>query len=79
AFADTVFGKRPTRVDHADIPTAVFTQPEVGTVGLNEAEARAQFTHVDIYKTDFRLLKSTLSGSESRIMMKLIVDAATDR
>jgi len=79
AFADTVFGNRPTRVDHADIPTAVFTQPEVGTVGLTEAEARAQFTHVDIYKTDFRALKSTLSGSESRIMMKLIVDANTDR
>jgi len=57
----------------------VFTQPEVGTVGLNEAEARAQYTHVDIYKTDFRSLKSTLSGSESRIMMKLIVDASTDR
>lgn len=79
AFADTVFGNRPTRVDHADIPTAVFTQPEVGTVGLTEAEARAQFTHVDIYKTDFRALKSTLSGSESRVMMKLIVDANTDR
>ncbi|HEX7882076.1 MAG TPA: glutathione-disulfide reductase [Afipia sp.] len=79
AFADTVFGNRPTRVDHADIPTAVFTQPEVGTVGLNEAEARAQYTHVDIYKTDFRSLKSTMSGSESRILMKLIVDAATDR
>ena len=79
AFADTVFGKRPTRVDHADVPTAVFTQPEVGTVGLNEAEARAQFTHVDIYKADFRPLKATLSGSESRIMMKLIVDASTDR
>lgn len=79
AFADTVFGKRPTRVDHADIPTAVFTQPEVGTVGLTEAEALAQYTHVDIYKTDFRSLKSTMSGSESRIMMKLIVDASTDR
>ncbi|HEX7790916.1 MAG TPA: glutathione-disulfide reductase, partial [Afipia sp.] len=79
AFADTVFGNRPTRVDHADIPTAVFTQPEVGTVGLTEAEARAQFTHIDIYKTDFRSLKSTVSGSESRILMKLIVDAATDR
>ncbi len=79
AFADTVFGNRPTRVDHADIPTAVFTQPEVGTVGLTEAEARAQFTRVDIYKADFRALKSTLSGSESRIMMKLIVDANTDR
>ncbi|MBV5271423.1 MAG: FAD-dependent oxidoreductase, partial [Afipia sp.] len=79
AFADTVFGNRPTRVDHADIPTAVFTQPEVGTVGLNEAEARAQHTHVDIYKTDFRSLKSTMSGSESRVMMKLIVDGVTDR
>jgi glutathione reductase (NADPH) len=79
AFADTVFGKCPTRVDHADIPTAVFTQPEVGTVGLTEAEARAQYTHVDIYKADFRPLKATLSGSETRILMKLIVDGATDR
>lgn len=79
AFADTVFGNRPIQVDHADIPTAVFTQPEVGTVGLTEAEARAQYTHVDIYKTDFRSLKSTMSGSQSRVMMKLIVDASTDR
>ena len=79
AFADTVFGNRPMQVDHADIPTAVFTQPEVGTVGLTEAEARPQYTHVDIYKTDFRSLKSTMSGSASRVMMKLIVDASTDR
>jgi len=79
AFADTVFGHRAVSVDHADIPTAVFTQPEVGTVGLTEAEARAQYTHVDIYKTDFRSLKSTMSGSQSRVMMKLIVDASTDR
>jgi len=79
AFADTVFGKRPVRVDHNDIPTAIFTQPEVGTVGLNETEARAKFTHVDIYKTDFRSLKSTVSGSQSRVMMKLIVDGSTDR
>jgi len=79
AFADTVFGNRPVSVDHADIPTAVFTQPEVGTVGLTEAEARAQYTHVDIYKTDFRSLKSTLSGSQSRVLMKLIVDGSTDR
>src|SRR6476661_5709855 len=54
AFADTVFGKRSMQVDHADIPTAVFSQPEVGTVGLTEAQARAHFSHVDIYKTDFR-------------------------
>jgi glutathione reductase (NADPH) len=79
AFADSVFGNRPIRVDHADIPTAVFTQPEVGTVGLTEAEALAQYTHVDIYKADFRSLKATLSGSESRVLMKLIVDASTDR
>lgn len=79
AFADTVFGNRPVRVDHADIPTAVFTQPEVGTVGLTEAQARAQFTHVDVYKADFRPMKATISGSESRVMMKLIVDASTDR
>lgn len=79
AFADTVFGKRPVRVDHADIPTAVFTQPEVGTVGLTEAQARAQFTHVDVFKADFRPMKATISGSESRVLMKLIVDASTDR
>ena len=51
AFADTVFGKRTVEVDHTNIPTAVFSQPEVGTVGLTEAEARAKFSHVDIYKT----------------------------
>jgi glutathione reductase (NADPH) len=79
AFADSVFGNKPIRVDHADVPTAVFTQPEVGTVGLTEAEALTQFTNIDVYKADFRSLKATLSGSESRILMKLIVDATTDR
>ena len=79
AFADTVFGKRPVQVDHATIPTAVFSQPEVGTVGLTEAEARAQFSHVDIYKTDFRPIKSTMSGRDTRILMKLVVDASSDR
>src|ERR1043166_4939669 len=62
AFADTVFGKRPVEVDHTNIPTAVFCQPEVGTVGLTEAQARAKFSHVDIYKTNFRPIKSTMSG-----------------
>ena len=79
AFADTVFGKRQVQVDHATIPTAVFSQPEVGTVGLTEAEARAQFSHVDIYKTDFRPIKSTMSGRDTRILMKLVVDATSDR
>jgi glutathione reductase (NADPH) len=79
AFADTVFGKRPVQVDHTNIPTAVFSQPEIGTVGLTEAEARAQFSHVDIYKTDFRPIKATMSGSQSRVLMKLVVDARSDR
>ncbi len=79
AFADTVFGKRTVEVDHTNIPTAVFSQPEVGTVGLTEGEARAQFSHVDIYKTAFRPIKSTISGRDTRVLMKLVVDGATDR
>jgi glutathione reductase (NADPH) len=79
AFADTVFGKRPVQVDHADIPTAVFSQPEVGTVGLTEEEARARFPHVDIYKATFRPMKATLSGRDTRMLMKLVVDGRSDR
>jgi glutathione reductase (NADPH) len=79
AFADTVFGKRPVQVDHADIPTAVFSQPEVGTVGLTEAQARAQFSQVDIYKASFKPMKATMSGRDTRVLMKLVVDASTDR
>jgi glutathione reductase (NADPH) len=79
AFADTVFGNRAIRVDHADVPTAVFSQPEVGTVGLTEEQARAEFARVDIYKADFRPMKATLSGRNTRVLMKLIVDAETDR
>src|SRR5882757_6832160 len=79
AFADTVFGRRPVQVDHANIPTAVFSQPEVGTVGMTEQEARAKFSHVDIYKTAFRPIKSTMSGRDTRVLMKLVVDGVTDR
>jgi glutathione reductase (NADPH) len=79
AFADTVFGKRQVQVDHADIPTAVFCQPEVGTVGLTEAQARAQFSHVDVYQSNFRPMKATMSGRDTRVLMKLVVDATTDR
>jgi glutathione reductase (NADPH) len=79
AFADSVFGKRPVQVDHSNIPTAVFSQPEIGTVGLTETEARAQFSHVDIYKADFRPIKSTMSGRDTRILMKLVVDGTSDR
>jgi glutathione reductase (NADPH) len=79
AFADTVFGKRAVEVDHSNIPTAVFSQPEVGTVGLTEAEARTRFSHVDIYKVDFRPIKATMSGRDTRVLMKLVVDGTTDR
>jgi glutathione reductase (NADPH) len=79
AFADTVFGGRPTAVDHANVPTAVFSEPEVGVVGLTESQARERFPRVDIYKSTFRPLKATLSGRKGRTLMKLVVDAATDR
>jgi len=79
AFADTVFGGRPTAVDHETIPTAVFSQPEIGTVGLTEAQARARFAQVDIYKTSFRPMRHTLSGRDERMLMKLVVEAASDR
>jgi glutathione reductase (NADPH) len=79
AFADTVFGRKSVEVDHSIIPTAVFSQPEVGTVGLSETEARAQYSHVDIYKTAFRPIKSTMSGRDTRILMKLVVDGKSDR
>src|SRR5579863_1775198 len=79
AFADTVFGKREVRVDHADIPTAVFCQPEVGTVGLTETQARERFSLVDIYKATFRPMKATLSGRDTRVLMKLVVDGVSDR
>jgi glutathione reductase (NADPH) len=79
AFADTVFGNKPTRVDHADVPTAVFSEPEIGTIGLTQAEACATLAKVDIYKTMFRPIKATLAGRETRAFMKLVVDGTTDR
>ncbi|MFO1091676.1 MAG: glutathione-disulfide reductase [Hyphomicrobiales bacterium] len=79
AFADTVFGGKPTAVDHTTIPTAVFSQPEVGTVGLTEAQARQAAKSVDIYKSSFRPMRHTLSGREERMLMKLVVDGDSDR
>jgi glutathione reductase (NADPH) len=79
AFADTVFGGKPTKVDHSNVPTAVFSEPEVGVVGLTEAEARAQLAQTDIYKAMFKPLKATLSGRATSVLMKLVVDGATDR
>ena len=79
AFAETVFNDNPQAVDHTNIPTAVFSQPEIGTVGLTEAEARSSYAQVDIYKTSFRALKNTLSGNPEKTMMKLVVDGESDR
>jgi glutathione reductase (NADPH) len=79
AFADTLFGNMPTKVDHENIPTAVFSQPPVGVVGLTEHEARECCGKVDVYRTEFRPLRKTLGSSTEKVLMKLLVDCATDR
>ena len=77
-FVKTVFGGEPAAPDHELVATAVFTRPEIGTVGLSEAKALERGHTVDIYKTTFWPLKHTLSGRKERMMMKLVVDAKTD-
>jgi glutathione reductase (NADPH) len=79
AFVKTVFENDPTPVDHQLVPTAVFSQPEIGTVGLSESKALARGYFIDVYKRRFRPLKNTLSGRAERSLFKLIVDAKTDR
>ncbi len=79
AFADTLYGGKPTKVDHLNIPTAVFSEPELGVIGLTEAQAREQLAILDVYKTSFRPMKATLSGRNTRVFMKLLVDGTTDR
>jgi len=79
AFADTVFGGKPTAVDHTNVPTAVFSDPEVGVVGLTETQARARFAQTDIYRAMFKPLKATLSGRDTTVLIKLVVDGQTDR
>ena len=72
-------GKKPRNLSYDFIPTAVFTHPNIGTVGHSEAEARKLFGKVTIYRSDFKALKHTLSGSTERTLMKLVVEDATDR
>jgi glutathione reductase (NADPH) len=79
AVADSLFGGKPWTVDHALVATAVFSDPEVGTVGLTEAAARKQGRALDIYKTSFRPLKATLSGRQSRVFMKLVVEQGSEK
>lgn len=78
ALAETLFNDNPTRPRHDQIPTAVFSLPPVGTVGLTEERARHEHRHIDVYRVSFRPMKHTLSGRDERTMMKLIVDRETD-
>ncbi|MCA1297430.1 glutathione-disulfide reductase [Stappia indica] len=79
AFADTVFGGKPWSTDHDMIPTAVFSQPEIGTVGLTQEEAVACYGAVDVYRAAFRPMKHTLSGREEKMLMKMLVEPDSDR
>ena len=78
-LVDRLFGNGQRSVDYELIPTAVFTHPSIGTVGFSEHDARARFGKLRIYRSDFKALKHTLSGSSERSLMKLVVDAASDR
>lgn len=74
AVAETLFNDNPTPVDHTFVPTAVFSTPEIGRVGLTEAEARERCRKLDIYKSEFRPLKDALTGRDEKMLMKLVVD-----
>jgi len=79
AFARRQFGGATGTVDYDFVPTAVFCQPNIGTVGFTEDEARARFGHIRLFKSTFRPMKHTISGRDEQTFMKLIVDKATDR
>ena len=79
AFAETVFNDNPVSVDHSDIASAVFSQPELGTVGLTEEQAQEKYGEIDVYKSSFRPMKHVLSDIDEKMLMKLIVDKASDR
>jgi glutathione reductase (NADPH) len=79
AFADNVFGGKSIKVDFTDVPTAVFSEPEVGVVGMTESQACERFPRVDVYKTSFRPMKMSLAARDTRSFFKLVVDAASDR
>ena len=79
AFADTVFGNNERLADHDNVPSAVFSQPPVGSVGLSEEQAREKFNNVDTYSSEFRTLKHSITDNTERTLMKLIVDADSDK
>jgi glutathione reductase (NADPH) len=79
AVAETLFHGNPKTPEYENVPTAVFSQPPIGTVGLTEAQARERYRAIDVYKASFRPLKHTLSGRDEHSFMKLVVDRETDR
>jgi glutathione reductase (NADPH) len=79
AFADTVFGGKPTRVDYENIPSAVFSHPPIGGVGMTESEARNKLGSVKIYTSDFRPMKNVLAGRNERSLYKLVVNGETEQ
>ena len=78
-LANTLFDDNPMKPCHEDVASAVFSQPSIGTVGLTEARARERYDEIDVYKSRFRPLKHTLTGSDETTFMKLIVDKRSDR
>jgi glutathione reductase (NADPH) len=78
-FAETLFNNNPTPVDYEYIPTAVFSDPELGTVGLSEAKAREMYAKIDLYKSLFRPMKYTLPQRDDKMLMKLVIDADSDK
>jgi glutathione reductase (NADPH) len=79
AVAETVFNNNPMKPNYINVPSAVFSSPNIGTVGLTEALARKQYKTIDVYRTSFRPLKHTMTGRDDKIMMKIVVDQATDK
>ncbi|AOY01472.1 glutathione-disulfide reductase [Jeongeupia sp. USM3] len=79
AFADREFGGVPQPIDYDLIPTAVFSTPELGTVGLPEAAARERYPQLRVFRTGFRTMRSAFADGDDRMLMKLLVDGATDR
>ena len=78
AFADTVFGNKPHRVDYAMVPSAVFCHPPMAGVGMTEAQAKNKLGTVRTYTSDFRAMKNVLAGRNERALYKMVVDASTD-
>ncbi len=78
AFADTIFGNKPTRVDYVMVPSAVFSQPPMAGVGLTESQAKNKYGTVRTYTSDFRPMKNVLAGRNERALYKMVVDASTD-